>query len=75
MQGIFKRSILITILLLIITCGIYPGVVWLVGQLIFHNQSNGSLVLKSGSPVGSKLIAQNFVRAEYFHPRPSVYRK
>jgi K+-transporting ATPase ATPase C chain len=62
---------LMTLLLLIITCGIYPGAVWLVGQLVFHDHANGSLVVKNGTAIGSKLIAQNFVKPEYFHPRPS----
>ena len=71
MQGIFKRSILMTIALLIITCGIYPVAVWVVGQVVFHTKANGSIILKNGTPIGSKLIAQNFQRPEYFHPRPS----
>lgn len=71
MQGIFKRSILMTLALLVITCGIYPMAVWIVGQIVFHGKANGSIVLKNGNPVGSILIAQNFLKPEYFHPRPS----
>ncbi len=71
MQGIFKRSILMTLALLVVTCGIYPIGVWVVGQIVFHGRANGSIVLKNGNPIGSILIAQNFQKPEYFHPRPS----
>jgi potassium-transporting ATPase KdpC subunit len=71
MQGIFKRSILMTLVLLVLTCGIYPLGVWVVGQIVFHHKANGSIVSKNGNAVGSELIAQNFQKPEYFHPRPS----
>jgi K+-transporting ATPase ATPase C chain len=67
-----------TIVLGVICCGIYPLVIWGIGQLIFPHQANGSLVKKDGSPtsdaataVGSALIGQNFSAPGYFHPRPS----
>src|ERR1039457_3336519 len=71
MRGIFKRAILMTIALLVVLCGIYPVAVWIVGQVVFHSRANGSIILRNGIPVGSKLIAQNFQKPEYFHPRPS----
>lgn len=46
-----------------------------VGQVLFHDQANGSLVTdKSGQVVGSKLIGQWFDpnNLSYFHPRPSA---
>jgi K+-transporting ATPase ATPase C chain len=45
------------------------------GQVLFHDQANGSLVTdKSGQVVGSRLIGQWFGPADlrYFHPRPSA---
>jgi len=71
MQGIFKKSILMTLALLVITCGIYPAAVWVVGQVFFHQKANGSIIERNGVPIGSRFIAQNFLKAEYFHPRPS----
>ncbi len=61
----------ITLVLTILTGLIYPGVVTGLCQLLFHRQSNGSLIVKDGRIVGSRLIGQNFTRPEYFHPRPS----
>lgn len=60
-------------LLIVLICGLYPCVVWIIGQTLFTFQANGSIILNdSGEPIGSKLIAQPFTKSEYFHPRPSA---
>jgi potassium-transporting ATPase KdpC subunit len=57
----------------VITCGIYPGILWGVGQAFFPFQANGSIVNgPDGKPVGSLLVAQPFTKDEYFQPRPSA---
>ena len=69
----FSRSIVATVFFAIILCGVYPLVVFAVGQLLFSHQANGSLLVdKSGAIRGSALLAQNFTGAQYFHPRPSA---
>jgi K+-transporting ATPase ATPase C chain len=65
-------SIRITIALLVITCGIYPAIVWGVGQLMFNDRANGSLRIRNGTVIGSDLIGQSFTSARLFHPRPSA---
>ena len=62
-----------------IICGIaYPVIMVGVGQLVFHNQANGSLVSYHGKVVGSSLLCQEFVDSkgnplpQYFQPRPST---
>jgi potassium-transporting ATPase KdpC subunit len=61
-----------TLVLLILTCGIYPGVVWAIGRLAFRDQANGSLLVRDGRVVGSSLIGQSFTSDRYFHSRPSA---
>ena len=69
----FGRSIVAIIFFAVILCGLYPLVVYGMGQLLFPHQANGSLLVdKSGAIRGSSLLAQNFTGADYFHPRPSA---
>ena len=69
----FGRSIIATLFFAVILCGIYPLVIYGAGQLLFHNQANGSLLVdKFGVVRGSALLAQNFTGPQYFHPRPSA---
>ena len=66
-------ALAMTIALMIITGGIYPGVVTVLAQLLFPRQANGSLIFTAnGQLTGSALIGQAFARREYFHPRPSA---
>jgi K+-transporting ATPase ATPase C chain len=68
----FIVSFRITIVLFVILCGIYPALVWGIGQLALRDKANGSLVVRDGKVVGSSLIAQAFTNDRYFHPRPSA---
>ena len=65
-------SVVATLFLALIVCGAYPVVVWGVGQVLFHDKANGSLLFKDGKVVGSRLMAQGFSETQYFHPRPSA---
>jgi len=61
-----------TLLLTVLTGLVYPGVVTGLCQVLFKDQSNGSLVSRNGQVIGSTLLGQNFAKPEYFHPRPSA---
>ena len=67
-----RASIAATLLLTVLCCGIYPAVVWAVGQGLFSHKANGSLVRVDGKVAGSSLLAQGFTGPIYFHPRPSA---
>lgn len=43
-----------------------------IGRVLFPYQATGSLVVVDGTPRGSALVAQPFVDARYFQPRPSA---
>jgi len=65
-------AIRLTLVLLVLTCGIYPSVVWAIGQLAFPEQANGSLIVRNGKVLGSTLIGQSFTSERFFHSRPSA---
>ncbi|HEY5191557.1 MAG TPA: K(+)-transporting ATPase subunit C [Candidatus Deferrimicrobium sp.] len=67
-----RASIAATLLLAVLCCGIYPAVVWAIGQGLFSHKANGSLVKVDGKVAGSSLLAQGFTAPNYFHPRPSA---
>lgn len=60
------------VVLTMITGVAYPMVVSGIGQTLFKDKANGSLVEVDGQVVGSSLIAQGFEAPVYFHPRPSA---
>jgi K+-transporting ATPase ATPase C chain len=74
--GVAIRSmVIITLVLGPIYCLVITGV----GQLIFHDKANGSMIENSqGAVVGSSLIGQSFSDSKgnplprYFQPRPSA---
>lgn len=51
---------------------IYPLVVTGLAQLLFRDKADGQIIRRNGEAVGSRLIAQPFSSAKYFHPRPSA---
>jgi K+-transporting ATPase ATPase C chain len=68
-----KNTVVITIIGASLLCGVYPVVVWGLGQLIFSHQANGSLLTaKDGTVLGSEMIGQNFSDDQYFNSRPSA---
>jgi K+-transporting ATPase ATPase C chain len=72
MLKLILRSLIATVTLAILVCGVYPLVVTGVGKIFFSEKMNGGMVVsKSGTPVGAHLIGQSFSKPEYFHGRPS----
>jgi len=74
-----RANLWLLVLTVAICCVLYPFCVWVVGQVLFHNQAEGSLIDADGKPtsdpskaVGSRLIAQSFNSPVFFQPRPSA---
>ena len=68
-----RGAVMSTLVLAVVCCGIYPLIVFGIGQAAFHDKANGSLIVeKDGTIRGSKLLCQQFAGEKYFHPRPSA---
>ena len=68
-----RPALVLTAFFVILTGFAFPGVIWAIGQTVFPEQANGSLLRDArGNVVGSALLGQSFARPEYFHPRPSA---
>jgi K+-transporting ATPase ATPase C chain len=50
----------------------YPALLTALASMAFSKQAGGSLVVRNGSVVGSRLAAQGFTGARWFHERPSA---
>ena len=67
------RPALVSVVTLTVLCGfVFPLMITGLAQLGFRHQANGSLIVRDGRVVGSRLIGQGFSGPGYFHPRPSA---
>ena len=67
-----KKGIRLTLVLIVI-CGLaYPLLITGIGQVLFPNQANGSVITHNGKEVGSKLIGQQYNDDGHFMGRISA---
>ncbi|HEY9756954.1 MAG TPA: K(+)-transporting ATPase subunit C [Oculatellaceae cyanobacterium] len=67
------QSIRATLVLALITGILFPLFITALAQVVAPNRANGSLLKDAnGTIVGSALLAQQFTKPIYFHPRPSA---
>lgn len=67
-----RPALMGTLFLTVLTGVAYPVAVWAVGDALFPIEANGSLVVKEGKAVGSRLLAQASPDSIWFQPRPSA---
>ena len=71
-----KKNLVIAVLMTVATTIllgiIYPLMITLLAQVLFHDKANGQLIEKNGELIGSRIIGQPFVSDKYFHSRPSA---
>lgn len=68
---IIKKSIYISITLMILCGLIYPLFMTGISQLIFNKKANGSMITVDGRDVGSELMGQKFTDSRFFKGRIS----
>src|SRR6059036_2019440 len=67
-----RPAVMVLALLTLVTGVAYPLVVTGIAQAVFPRQAQGSLIVKDGHVVGSRLIGQPFDDPKYFWSRPSA---
>lgn len=71
-KGITRPVLVSAAFFMLVTGLAYPLATTGVANILFPDQAQGSLIIKDGKAVGSRLIGQYFTKPEYFHGRPSV---
>lgn len=71
-MALLRPAFVLLLFLTLITGGLYPLITTALGQWLFHEQANGSLIREGDEVRGSRLIGQNFSAAGYFQGRPSA---
>lgn len=70
--GQIRASIGLTIVALGLCGFVYSAAATELGQVMFPDQANGSMMIENNQILGSSLVAQPFTQAQYFQPRPSA---
>lgn len=71
-----KRNLITAVLMTVVATVLlglgYPLLISGLSQVFAQHKAEGQLITKNGIIIGSKIIAQPFTGAGYFHPRPST---
>jgi K+-transporting ATPase ATPase C chain len=71
MRALAASVVALVVITVILGFG-YPALMTGLGVVAFDSKANGSLIVRNGTVVGSKLAAQAFTSTKYFHARPSA---
>jgi len=72
MKTLLRPAVSLFVLLTAVTGVVYPLAVTGIAKAAFPEAAEGSLIVKDGKAVGSRLIGQNFTDPKYFWGRPSA---
>jgi potassium-transporting ATPase KdpC subunit len=72
MKTLLRPAVSLFVLLTSVTGVLYPLAVTGLAKVAFPEAASGSLIVKDGKVVGSRLIGQNFSDPKYFWGRPSA---
>ncbi|HQZ18153.1 MAG TPA: potassium-transporting ATPase subunit KdpC [Vicinamibacteria bacterium] len=72
MKDHLRPALVLLVLLSGLTGLLYPLVVTVIAQALFPREASGSLVMREGKAVGSRLIGQSFSDPKYFWGRLSA---
>ena len=72
MRAQIRPAVVSLVVFSVVTGLAYPALVVAIAQLGFPHQANGSLIVRDGKSVGSRLIGQPFDDPRYFWGRPSA---
>ena len=72
MSSLLRPAIVLFLILTVITGIAYPLVVTGSRRWLFPSQAGGSLIVRDGKAIGSRLIGQSFSDPKYFWSRPSA---
>jgi K+-transporting ATPase ATPase C chain len=70
--SVLRPALTLFLLLTVLTGLLYPLLVTGLAQLLFAPQATGSIIMRDGHAVGSRLIGQSFSDPRYFWGRPSA---
>lgn len=72
MKTLMRPAVSLFVVLTAITGIAYPLAVTGIAKVAFPEAADGSLIVKDGKTIGSRLIGQNFSDPKYFWGRPSA---
>lgn len=67
-----KRSVMLSVVLLLLCGVLYPLAMTGVSQIAFNKKANGSIIVMDGKEIGSELIGQSFTDPRFFRGRVSA---
>ncbi|MFD2718175.1 potassium-transporting ATPase subunit KdpC [Hymenobacter monticola] len=71
MKTQFLPALRLTLVMLVLCCGLYPALITAAAQLA-PGRGEGEQIMKNGRVVGFTNVGQKFDRPEYFNSRPSA---